>query len=84
MAKFKIGDVVTLTSGGNEMTIIGIYENDPNNYHSSVGYEVYSQKFGGASSTYYGCAWFENGLKKVSCYLSNSYQEENYLELLII
>ncbi len=64
MAKFKIGDVVTLTSGGNEMTIIGIYENDPNNYHSSVGYEVYSQKFGGASSTYYGCAWFENGLKK--------------------
>ena len=25
---------------------------------------------------------FENGLKKVSCYLSNSYKEEDYLELL--
>ena len=50
MAKFKVGDVVQLKSGGPDMTVMAVYE-------SGVQYMACSNKYGD-SEAFYNCAWF--------------------------
>jgi uncharacterized protein YodC (DUF2158 family) len=72
MAKFKIGDVVTLTSGESKMTIIGVYDKDSGNIESNMAHEAYSVRFGGDPLPYYGCSWFEKDTKKEDVFPENA------------
>lgn len=62
MAKFKLGDVVRLKSGGTTMTVILVCSEDSNTITEKLGYEAYQRKFG-KSAAYYGTNWFV-GTKK--------------------
>ena len=72
MAKFKRGDMVVLISGGECMTITGVFEKESADYNSSIGYQAYCQKFGGDSSAFYSCAWFERKAKKEDAFPEES------------
>ena len=63
MAKFKKGDKVQLNTGGPEMTIVGVYEKNSQDYSVAIAYEAYQQKFG-ASDAFYGCNWFDKSSLK--------------------
>ncbi len=62
MAKFKMGDVVNLRSGGPDMTIVLVCTADSQTQVEKLGYEAYQRKFG-KSEAYYGTNWFEGNKK---------------------
>lgn len=62
MAKFKMGDVVRLKSGGPAMTVVLVCSEDAQTNVEKFGYITYQNKFG-KSNAYYGTNWFD-GIKK--------------------
>lgn len=62
MAKFKLGDVVRLKSGGPDMTVTLVCTEESQSVAETLKYQAYQQKFG-PSDAYYGTCWFE-GAKK--------------------
>lgn len=72
MAKFKRGDIVSLISGGEPMTVTGVFVNNSNSIDMNMAYEAYRMKFGGESPAFYACAWFERKAKKEDAFPEES------------
>lgn len=62
MAKFKLGDVVHLKSGGPDMTVTLVCTKESQSPIESYAYLAYQKKFG-PSEAYYGTCWFEETKK---------------------
>lgn len=75
MPKYKRGDVVSLISGGMPMTITGVFVDNTDDMNINIAYESFRKKFGGASSAFYSCSWFERKANKESVFPEESLKQ---------
>lgn len=59
MAKFNVGDVVQLNSGGPDMTVAAVYELESSNKELAQLYASNHTKYGDCAA-FYMCQWFNN------------------------
>lgn len=72
MAKYKRGDVVSLSSGGMPMTVTGVFVNNTDDMNMNLAYETYRMRFGGSSPAFYACSWFERKANKENVFPEES------------
>ena len=72
MAKYQRGDVVSLISGGEPMTVTGVFVDNTDDMNMNLAYEAYRMKFGGASPAFYTCSWFERKANKENVFPEES------------
>ena len=71
MAKYKRGDVVSLTSGGMSMTVTGVFIDNSNDMKMNVEYDKFRLKFGGSSPASTHVHGLKETLRKRMCSLRN-------------
>ena len=59
MAKFTVGEIVYLKSGGPDMTIQAVFSPETEGMLEHVQYESLTHKYPN-STVFYTCSWFDN------------------------
>ena len=72
MAKYKRGDVVSLSSGGMPMTVTCVFVNNTDDMNMNLAYETYRMRFVGSSPAFYACSWFERKANKENVFPEES------------